>query len=108
MALGIRGVNPRRGDFITLRTRPPHTRQDGCAWSNVRSGEIEAAQAAAIKAAAATPARPSEEDSPEGSTGRVALLTRLRGLGPIGAVVLGREYSTGTSTTAGKSPAISG
>jgi transposase len=103
MALGIRGVNPRRGDFIahlqTLRTGdgaplPPHTRQAltreherlGLIERQIR--EIETTQAAAIKA---TTGSRSEERGAESGAGRAARLMRLKGLGQIGAMVLSRE-----------------
>ena len=97
MALGIRGVNPRRRDFVahlqTLRTGdgaplPTHTKQalirehERLCLIERQIKEIEAAQAAAIQ---------SEERAVESGIGRAALLMRLKGLGPIGAIVLSRE-----------------
>lgn len=52
--------------------------------------EIEATQAAAVKAAETT-ARQPEAGGAEGSVGRAALLMRLKGVGPIGAMVLSHE-----------------
>src|SRR5512132_1233831 len=106
MAPGIRDVSPRRRDFVahpqTLRTGdgeplPPHTEQalrrehERLCLIERQIREIEAAQAAAIKAAAATPARQPEAGGAESGVGRAALLMRLKGLGQIGAVVLSRE-----------------
>lgn len=97
MALGIRDVNPRRRDFVahlqTLRTGdgaplPTHTKQalirehERLCLIERQIKEIEAAQAAAIQ---------SEERAVESGIGRAALLMRLKGLGPIGAIVLSRE-----------------
>src|SRR5512132_3000426 len=106
MAPGIRDVSSRRRDFVahlqTLRTGdgeplPPHTEQalrrehERLCLIERQIREIEAAQAAAIKAAAATPARQPEAGGAESGVGRAALLMRLKGLGQIGAVVLSRE-----------------
>ena len=106
MALGIRGVNPRRRDFVahlqTLRTGdgeplPPHTKQaltrehERLCLIERQIREIEATQAAAVKAAAETTARQPEAGGAEGSVGRAALLMRLKGLGQIGAMVLSHE-----------------
>ena len=105
MALGIRDVSPRRRDFVahlqTLRTGdgeplPPHTEQalrrehERLCLIERQIREIEAAQAAAIKAAVETPARQPEAGGAESGVGRAALLMRLKGLGQIGAVVLSR------------------
>jgi transposase len=104
MALGIRGVNPRRRDFVahlqTLRTGdgeplPPHTKQaltrehERLCLIERQIREIEATQAAEIKAEMT--ARQPEAGGAEGGVGRAALLMRLKGLGQIGAVVLSRE-----------------
>lgn len=106
MALGIRGVNPRRRDFVahlqTLRTGdgeplPPHTKQaltrehERLCLIERQIREIEATQAAAVKAAAETTAGRPEAGGAEGSVGRAALLMRLKGLGQIGAMVLSHE-----------------
>jgi len=106
MALGIRGVNPRCRDFVahlqTLRTGdgeplPPHTKQaltrehERLCLIERQIREIEATQAAAVKAAAETTARQPEAGGAEDSVGRAALLMRLKGLGQIGAMVLSHE-----------------
>jgi transposase len=105
MALGIRGVNPRCRDFVahlqTLRTGddeplPLHTKQaltrehERLCLIERQIREIEATQAAAVKAAETT-ARQPEAGGAEGSVGRAALLVRLKGVGPIGAMVLSHE-----------------
>src|SRR5574338_359254 len=93
LALGIRGVNPRRRDFVEhlqiLRTGdgeplPPHTKQaltrehERLCLIERQITEIEAAQAAAVKAAAETTARQPEAGGVEGSVGRAVLLMRLK------------------------------
>src|SRR5512132_404756 len=121
MALGIRGVNPRCRDFVahlqTLRTGdgeqlPPHIKQaltrehERLCLIERQIREIEATQAAAVKAAAETTARQPEVGGAEGSVGRAALLMRLKGLGQIAAMVLSHEVFYRHFDW--KSPAISG
>ena len=106
MALGIRGVNARRRDFVEhlqiLRTGdgeplPPHTKQaltrehERLCLIERQIREIEATQAAAVKAAAETTAQQPEAGGAEGGVGRAVLLMRLKGLGQIGAMVLSHE-----------------
>lgn len=106
MLLGIRGVNPRRRDFLehleTLVTAtgepvPPHTKQalkreyERLCVSERQIREIEASQAAALKSAQEQNVSSSEEGRAVSVPDRTALLLRLRGLGHIGASVLSRE-----------------
>ena len=110
MALGIRGVNPRRRDFAdhleTLATAtgealPPHTKKalarehERLSLLDRQIKEIEVAQAAAIKAAAANESEPTDAGRagvvPEGSAAQAAALIRLNGIGQTGAVTLSRE-----------------
>jgi transposase len=106
MLLGIRGVNPRRRDFVahleTLVTAtgeplPPHTRQaltreyERLCVSERQIKEIEATQAAAIQGTSEKAASLTEEGRGASGLGQAALLLRLKGLGQIGASVLSRE-----------------
>src|SRR5215469_8553735 len=111
MALGIRDVHPRRRDFVahlaTLVTPageplPPHTTQaltrehERLNLVERQIREIEDAQAAAIRAAAAKPSGMRQEeaaaaDAAERSAAQAAALVRLKGIGQVGAVPLCRE-----------------
>ena len=106
MLLGIRGINPRRRDFVahleTLVTAtgeplPPHTRQaltreyERLCVSQRQIKEIEATQAAAIQGTSEKAASLTEEGRGGSGIDQAALLLRLRGLGQIGASVLSRE-----------------
>lgn len=106
MLLGIRGINPRRRDFVehleTLVTAtgepvPPHTKQaltreyERLCVGERQIREIEASQAAALKSTQEQRASPREEGRRVSAPDRTALLLRLRGLGHIGASVLSRE-----------------
>jgi transposase len=106
MLLGIRGVNPRRRDFVecleTLVTAtgepvPPHTKQalareyERLCVSERQIKEIEASQAGALKSAQEQNVSSSEEGREVSVPDRTKLLLRLRGLGHIGASVLSRE-----------------
>jgi transposase len=110
MALGIRGVNPRRHDFVarldhlvtgTGEPLPPHTRQ-ALVREHERLGlvecqikEIEKAQATVMKAATKQPGEREEEarggDAAALSAAQAAALARLKGIGQISAVPLCRE-----------------
>ena len=106
MLLGIRGVNPRRRDFVahleTLVTAtgeplPSHTKQaltrehERLCVSERQIKEIEATQAAAIQRTLDKTASPTEKGRGVGGIGQTALLMRLKGLGQVGASVLSRE-----------------
>ena len=106
MLLGIRGINPRRRDFVehleTLVTAtgepvPPHTKQalareyERLCVSERQIREIESSQAAALKSAQESKASSREEGRGVSAPDRAALLLRLRGLGHIDASVLGCE-----------------
>ena len=106
MLLGIRGVNPRRRDFVahleTLVTAtgeplPSHTKQaltrehERLCVSERQIREIEASQAAAIQGTSEKAASLTEEGRGGSGIDQAALLLRLRGLGQIGASVLSRE-----------------
>ena len=108
MALGIRGVNPRRREFAqqleTLVTAtgealPSHTKQalarehERLSLLDRQIKEIESAQALAIKAAAESKGEREEEagTSPDTSAVQAATLIRLNGIGQVGAVTLSRE-----------------
>ena len=99
MALGIRGVNPRRADFVeclsTLRTGtgeplPIHTshalvREHGRLCLLQRQiKEIEAAQVAMLKVAA-------QQQAEESSATLARELVRLKGIGQLSAITLSRE-----------------
>ena len=110
MALGIRGVNPRRHDFVarldhlvtgTGGPLPPHTKR-ALVREHERLGvvecqikEIEKAQATVMKAATKQPGEREEEarggDAAALSAAQAAALVRLKGIGQIGAVPLCRE-----------------
>jgi transposase len=104
MALGIRGVNPHRRDFVqcldglvtgTGEPLPVHTKQalvrehERLTLTKRQIKDIERAQATAIKAA------PQGAREAEGATERgaaqAALLVRLKGIGQNGGVPLCRE-----------------
>jgi transposase len=111
MALGIRDVHPRRRDFVANLEKlvtpagellPPHTKQaltrehERLNLVERQIREIEAAQAAAIRAAAAKLSGMRQEeaaaaDAAERSAAQAAALVRLKGIGQIGAVPLCRE-----------------
>jgi transposase len=106
MLLGIRGVNPRRRDFLahldTLVTAtgeplPPCTKQalareyERLCVSERQIKEIEATQAAAIQGTSEKVASLTREGRGASEVEQAALLLRLKGLGLIGASVLSRE-----------------
>jgi transposase len=106
MLLGIRGVDPRRRDFVEhlegLTTAageplPAHTKRalvrehERLRLSERQIKEIEAAQAAAIEIGAGEAAGRPEEGEGGGGAAQAALLMRLKGLGRVGALVLSRE-----------------
>jgi transposase len=110
MALGIRGINPRRRDFAehlddlvtaTGEPLPLHTKQalarevERLALVERQIKEIERAQAAAMKATANRQGERQEEarggSAAERSAAQAATLVRLRGIGQLGAVPLCRE-----------------
>jgi transposase len=99
MALGIRGVNPRRSDFVeclsTLRTGtgeslPIHTREalvrehERLCLLQRQIKEIEAAQAAMLKVGA-------HHQADESSATLARELVRLKGIGQLSAITLSRE-----------------
>lgn len=110
MALGIRGVNPRRRDFVeqlgglltaTGEPLPPHTKQalarehERLALVERQIKEIERAQAAAMKATTKQEGEREEETrgggAAERSAAQAATLVRLHGIGQTSAVPLCRE-----------------
>ena len=110
MALGIRGVNPRRRNFVeqlgglltaTGEPLPPHTKQalarehERLALVERQIEEIERAQAAAMKAATKHEGEREEEarggGTAERSAAQAATLVRLHGIGQTSAVPLCRE-----------------
>ena len=111
MALGIRGVYPRRRDFVARLAKlmtatgeplPPYTKHalarehERLSLVDRQISEIEAAQAAAIRAAAAKlsgerQAEAGAADAAERSAAQAAALVRFKGIGQIGAVPLCRE-----------------
>ena len=106
MLLGIRGVNPRRRDFLahldTLVTAtgeplPLCTKQalareyERLCVSERQIKEIEATQAAAIQGTSEKVASLTREGRGASEVEQAALLLRLKGLGLIGASVLSRE-----------------
>ena len=106
MLLGIRGVNPRRRDFVahlealvtaTGEPLPSHTRQaltrehERLCVSERQIKEIEAARAAAIQRTLDKTACPTEKGRGAGGICQTALLLRLKGLGQVGASVLSQE-----------------
>jgi transposase len=109
MALGIRGVTPRRRDFVgqletlvsaTGEPLPPHTKQalarehERLCLLDRQIKEIEVAQASAIKAATADKGERKEGRAGAGleaSAAQAAALFRLNGIGQIGAITLSRE-----------------
>lgn len=110
MVLGIRGVNPRRGDFVARLDQlvtatgdplPLHTKR-ALIREHERLGlverqikEIEKAQGAVMKVAMKQPGEREEEarggDAAVRSAAQAAALVRLKGIGQIGAVPLCRE-----------------
>jgi transposase len=110
MSLGIRGVNPRRHDFVarldqlataTGEALPAHTKR-ALVREHERLGlvecqikEIEKAQATVMKAATKQPGAREEEvrggDAAALSAAQAATLVRLKGIGQLGAVPLCRE-----------------
>lgn len=110
MALGIRGVNPRRRNFVeqlgglltaTGEPLPPHTKQalarehERLVLVERQIEEIERAQAAAMKAATKHEGEREEEarggGTAERSAAQAATLVRLHGIGQTSAVPLCRE-----------------
>jgi transposase len=111
MALGVRGVHPRQRGFIARLAKlvtatgellPPHTKQalarehERLSLVERQIKEIEGAQAAAIKAAAAKLSDEGQndtavDDAAARSAAQAAALIRLKGIGQIGAVPLCRE-----------------
>lgn len=106
MALGIRGVNPRRRDFVehlrTLRTGtgeplPVHTEQalvrehERLCLLERQIKEIETAQAEVIKAVSETPAEARGGAVGECSAVLAGELVRLKGIGQLSAITLSRE-----------------
>ena len=111
MALGIRDVHSRRRDFVANLEKlvtpageplPPHTKQaltrehERLNLVERQIREIEGAQAAAIKAAAAKLSGMRQEeaaaaDAAERSAAQAAALVRFKGIGQISAVPLCRE-----------------
>jgi transposase len=110
MSLGIRGVNPRRHDFVarldqlataTGEALPTHTKR-ALVREHERLGlvecqikEIEKAQATVMQAATKQPDGREEEarggDAAALSAAQAATLVRLKGIGQLGAVPLCRE-----------------
>src|SRR5215475_4143504 len=106
MALGIRGVNPHRRDFVqrldglmtgTGEPLPAHTKQalarehERLILAERQIKDIERAQASAIKAVA-TPQSAQEEGGATARGGAQAVaLVRLKGIGQISGVPLCRE-----------------
>ena len=107
MALGIRGVNPRRRDFVeqleklvtaTDERLPPYTKQalvrehERLKLVERQIKEIETAQAAAMKDATKQQGdREGAGDAAGRSAAQAAALVRLKGIGQAGAVPLCRE-----------------
>ena len=111
MTLGIRDIHPRRRDFVanleklmtaTGEPLPPYTKHaltrehERLNLVERQIKEIEGAQAAAIRAAAAKLSGMRQEeaaaaDAAERSAAQAAALVRLKGIGQIGAVPLCRE-----------------
>jgi transposase len=111
MALGIRGVNPRRRDFVTRIEKLvtgtgelllPHTKHalvreyERLDLVERQIKEIEGVQAAAMRAAAAKLLGERQgvagtADAAERSAAQAAALVRLKGIGQIGALPLCRE-----------------
>lgn len=111
MALGVRGVHPWQRNFLARLEKlvtgngeplPPHTKQalarehDRLSLVERQIKEIEDAQAAAIKAAAATVSDERQDDTAANdaaarSAAQAAALVRFKGIGQIGAVPLCRE-----------------
>jgi transposase len=104
MALGIRGVNPHRGDFVqrldglvtgTGEPLPVHTKQalarehERLTLTERQIKDIERAQATAIKAAPQGAAE--AQGATERGAAQAALLVRLKGIGQNGGVPLCRE-----------------
>ena len=106
MALGIRGVNPHRRDFVqrldglvtgTGEPLPAHTKQalarehERITLTERQIKDIERAQASAIKAAATLQSAQEEEGPTERGGAQAAALVRLKGIGQISGVPLCRE-----------------
>ena len=106
MALGIRGVNPHRRDFVqrldglvtgTGEPLPAHTKQalarehERITLTERQIKDIERAQASAIKAAATLQSAQEEGGATERGGAQAAALVRLKGIGQISGVPLCRE-----------------
>jgi transposase len=108
MALGIRGVNPRRRDFMqrldglvtgTGEPLPPHTKQalalehERLTLAERQIKDIERAQANAIQDARKRQDRPEQEagDATERGAAQAATLVLLKGIGQNSGVPLCRE-----------------
>src|SRR5499427_7556899 len=106
MALGIRGVNPHRRDFVqrldglmtgTGEPLPAHTKQalarehERLILAERQIKDIERAQASAIKAVATPQSAAEEGDRAERGGAQAAALVRLKGIGQISGVPLCRE-----------------
>ena len=106
MALGIRGVNPHRRDFVqrldglmtgTGEPLPAHTKQalarehERLILAERQIKDIERAQASAIKAVATPQSAAEEGGRAERGGAQAAALVRLKGIGQISSVPLCRE-----------------
>src|SRR5262245_54696702 len=106
MALGIRGVNPHRRDFVqrldglmtgTGEPLPAHTKQalarehERLILAERQIKDIERAQASAIKAVATPQSAAKEGGTAERGGAQAAALVRLKGIGQISGVPLCRE-----------------
>lgn len=106
MALGIRGVNPHRRDFVqrldglmtgTGEPLPAHTKQalarehERLILAERQIKDIERAQASAIKAVATPQSAAEERGTAERGGAQAAALVRLKGIGQISGVPLCRE-----------------
>ncbi|HKQ86707.1 MAG TPA: IS110 family transposase [Candidatus Acidoferrales bacterium] len=106
MALGIRGVNPHRRDFVqrldglmtgTGEPLPAHTKQalarehERLILAERQIKDIERAQASAIKAVATPQSVAEEGGRAERGGAQAAALVRLKGIGQISGVPLCRE-----------------
>ena len=111
MALGIRGVHPRRRDFVACLEElvtgageplPPHTKQalvreyERLGFVERQIKEIEGTQTAAMRVAAAKQSGTRQEkagaaNAAERSAAQAAALVRLKGIGQTSALPLCRE-----------------
>ena len=121
MALGIRGVNPHRRDFVqrldglvtgTGEPLPAHTKQalarehERITLTERQIKDIEGAQASAIKAAATLQSAQEEGGATERGGAQAAALVRLKGIGQISGVPLCREVFYRHFNNAANWPAI--